>query len=142
PAWGRSTTILVSDGGGHLKPKKRQTAFWPLQILRVLSVIDNQVRSQRKRDLLAAYRGPAHLGGTFWGIRTEIADYGLADVPPCPPDRTRALAKIPTRLAAMPLERQRRLVNWGYAVCDAGLRRWVVPGLAAPAGFPYPKEAV
>jgi NTE family protein len=34
-------------------------------------------------------------------------------------------------------EIQERLINWGYAICDAALRTWFDAGLAQPAGFPY-----
>jgi NTE family protein len=120
PAWGRSTTIFTSDGGGQMAPQKRPWRFWPLHTLRVLGVIDNQVRALRKRQLIDSYKAPTPLAGTYWGIRTDIADYELGDALPCPVDRTLELARIPTRLARMPRQRQRRLVNWGYAVCGAG----------------------
>lgn len=54
------------------------------------------------------------------------------------PAATRALADTPTRLKALGRPWQERLVNWGYAACDARLRRYVAPGL--PQGrFPYPR---
>jgi NTE family protein len=34
------------------------------------------------------------------------------------------------------------LINWGYAVCDAALRRHVDPGAAQTDGFPYPAAKV
>jgi len=37
---------------------------------------------------------------------------------------------------------QRRLINWGYALCDAGIRSWVEEGLPPPQDFPYPLEGV
>ena len=78
-----------------------------------------------------------HRKGAFWSIRTPIAEYGLADALPCPIDRTTELAKTPTRLKRLDDELQERLINWGYAVCDAALRRYVDPSL--PRGsFPYP----
>jgi NTE family protein len=142
PAWGRSTTIFASDGGGQMAAQKRPKSFWPLHLLRVLGVVDNQVRSLRKRQLLDAYQAPPPPDGAYWGIRTDIAGYELPDAMPCPVKRTSALASIPTRLARMPQERQRRLVNWGYAVCDAALRRYVSPAPDKPTGFPYLNEAV
>jgi NTE family protein len=33
---------------------------------------------------------------------------------------------------------QERLINWGYAICDAGMRRWVEPDAPPPGDFPYP----
>lgn len=130
-------TLLVSDGGGVLAPKAKPARTWGRHSVRVLSVIDSQVRSLRKRGLIDAFqRGERR--GTYWGIRTDVADYGLPDALPCPPTLTGALADTPTRLAALPDRRQEQLINWGYAACDAGLRRWVDTSLPAPGGFPYP----
>ena len=80
--------------------------------------------------------------GAYWGIRTDIADYGLADPLPCPHHNTMALAETPTRLKRMNDDLQERLINWGYAVCDAALRKHVQPAPAKPAGFPYPAAQV
>jgi NTE family protein len=38
----------------------------------------------------------------------------------------------------MPEGKQERLLNWGYAICDAAMRRHVVTGATPPAGFPFP----
>jgi NTE family protein len=37
---------------------------------------------------------------------------------------------------------QERLINWGYAVCDAALRKHVDPALTKPKNFPYPQAGV
>ncbi len=37
---------------------------------------------------------------------------------------------------------QDKLINWGYAVCDAALRKHVDPALRRPADFPYPAAKV
>jgi NTE family protein len=31
------------------------------------------------------------------------------------------------------------LVNWGYAICDAALRKFVDPSLPRPDSLPFPK---
>jgi NTE family protein len=56
----------------------------------------------------------------------------------CPIERTRELANIKTDLAAKDITTQRRLINWGYAMCDAGIRSWVEDDLPAPDDFPFP----
>ena len=33
---------------------------------------------------------------------------------------------------------QEKLINWGYAVCDAALRRYFLPSLPRPTQFPLP----
>jgi NTE family protein len=145
-AWKRYKTILVSDGGGHMGDDPRPHGDWLRQMFRVVGVIDNQVRSLRKRQVVDSYTlpegDPNHRAGAYWGIRSDIANYGLADALPCPVAQTAALADVATRLAAMPATLQERLINWGYAVCDAALRRHVDPALPLPQGFPYPAARV
>ena len=68
-------------------------------------------------------------------------DYGVAGLP-CPFERTQALAAIPTRLADINDLTQEHLINWGYAICDTAVRRYVVPQLDRAAQFPYPEAAV
>jgi NTE family protein len=73
--------------------------------------------------------------GTYWGIRTSFADYKLADDPlQCLTRNPPPLAEIPTRLQAMPEDVQDRLMNWGYAICDAALRAHLDPTLQAKLG--------
>lgn len=142
----RYRTVLVSDGGGRVSPVADPPDDWVRQTRRVIDIVDSQVRSLRKRLLLEAYKRepgvPGSRRGAYWGIRTDIADYGLADSLPCDPKMTTVLAETPTRLAKLEDLHQERLINWGYAVCDAALRRFVAPALPAPAGFPYPESGV
>jgi NTE family protein len=138
-AWKRWRTLLVSDGGGET-PVAARPALDPIrQTLRVMKIIDRQVRSLRKRELIESY-GAAH-DGTYWGIRTDIADYQLSDALPAPLAATCALAQEPTRLTRMPDTRQEQLINWGYAVSDAALRKHYLTG-RDPGTYPYPRSGV
>lgn len=146
-------TILVSDGGGQIQPDAKPKTDWPRHVIRVMAIADNQVRALRKRQLITAYRRRQELlaagedadsealrrwtrSGTYWGIRSNIADYHHDDALDAPFARTLQLAMTPTRLAKLAAEQQERLINWGYAVCDAALRKHVQPDL--PKGsFPY-----
>lgn len=140
-AWKRYETVLVSDGGGKLQPEEDPKRDWARHSYRVLNLIDNQVRALRKRQVIDSFQSGTRKGA-YWGIRTDIADYRLADPLDCPPDRTLALAETPTRLKRLDDQLQERLINWGYAVCDAALRRHVDPRLERPADFPYPAQGV
>jgi NTE family protein len=140
-AWKRYKTILVSDGGGQLQPEEEPTSDWARHSFRILNLIDNQVRSLRKRQVIGSYKSGARQGA-YWGIRTNIADYELADALDCPHDRTKELAETPTRLKRLGEILQERLINWGYAVCDAALRKHVEPTLPKPLNFPYPEAGV
>lgn len=140
-AWKSYDTILVSDGGGAVGDEADPESDWARHSYRILNLIDNQVRSLRKRQVIDSYK-QAIRKGSYWGIRTNIADYGLMDAMNCPFDRTIKLANVATRLKALDATLQEKIINWGYAVCDAALRRHVDPTLSAPAGFPYSAAGV
>jgi NTE family protein len=144
----RFSTLLVSDAGQKITPEEAPHHDWARHAVRVLDIVDNQVRSLRKRHLIEAYERGDHTG-TFWGIRTNFADYHLASDPlKCATRNPGPLAAIPTRLEKMPRDVQNRLMNWGYAVCDAALRAHIDAALqaklgiqiTAPSGFPFPGE--
>jgi NTE family protein len=140
-AWKQYKTILVSDGGGHIEPEPSPHPDWARHAFRVLNIIDNQVRSLRKRQVVDAYKSGDRLG-TYWGIRTHIQDYDLPDALDCPSEKTILLALEPTRLKQIAPAIQERLINWGYAVCDAAIRKHVAPQSPVPAAFPYPADGV
>ena len=140
-AWKRYETILVSDGGGKMSAEEDPPDDWVRHSVRINEIIDNQVRSLRKRQVIEAFTA-GRRRGAYWGIRTNIADYGLADALPCPLPQTRALADLKTRLKAVDAVVQERVINWGYAVCDAAMRRHVDPALPPPARFPYASTGV
>ena len=135
------TSVLISDGGGYMGPQRRPWTFWPLQLLRVTNVIDNQVRALRKREAIEDYEGPVW-DGAYWGIRTDIRNYELPDAIPCDHTRTLELANVSTRLGKLKPERQERIMNWGYAVADAGVRKHFDTRQPAPDGLPYPESGI
>jgi NTE family protein len=139
--WKNYDTVLVSDGGGKMQPQEEPKSDWARHSYRILELIDNQVRALRKRQLIDSFKARTRKG-TYWGVRTHIEDYGLPDPLPCPDHRTLALAETPTRLKRLGPQLQERLINWGYAVCDAALRKHFMPGLMPPKDFPYPEAKV
>lgn len=137
--WKRYTTILVSDGGGKMQPDPEPAGDWAQHSKRILDIIDNQVRSLRKRQLIDSYRAGVR-DGAYWGIRTDLNNYQLPDSLPANFDDTLRLADTPTRLKRLPEKRQQQLMNWGYAVADAALRKHcetLVSEKAQDAHFPF-----
>lgn len=135
-AWKRYQTILASDAGGKMADVAFPKTDWARHSRRILDLVDNQVRALRKRQLLDSYRQGVRTGG-YWGIRSDIADFNLPDALPAPHEQSMELANLETRLAATPASTQERLINWGYAVCDAAIRRHYDRSLPRPSGFPY-----
>ena len=94
--WKRCATVLISDGGGQTPDDADPPGDWARQSIRVLKVIDNQVRALRKRQAVGSYR----LGlrrGTYWGIRSHVADYELPDALAAPEYLSRPFSEIPMR---------------------------------------------
>lgn len=135
-AWKRCRTILVSDGGGAVPDEPSPDRDWARHTYRVLTLIDNQVRSLRKRQLIDSLR-TGDRAGAYWGIRSDLDAYGATDALRFAPAESRRLGCIPTRLKSLPAATQRGLINWGYALCDAALRTHVNPEFPRPAGLPY-----
>ena len=106
-------------------------------MVRVFKVIDNQVRDLRKRQAVSSFIS-CHRTGAYWGIRSHVGDFGLADPIAEPtPAAVRDLAGVKTRLAPVNKELQKRLINWGYVMCDTALRAHVDPA-QQPGSLPYP----
>lgn len=140
--WNRYQTVLVSDAGApfHLDPDPGTE--WMKQSLRALDVTTNQARALRKRALIADFTGQARTGA-YWGIMTEIAGYHLPDALPVSEDATQYLMTLRTRLNPFSDGEQCRFINGGYALCDAALRKYLIPGQAVkPPAWPYPASAL
>jgi NTE family protein len=136
-AWKRYDTILVSDGGGHLQAEESPHHDWARHAYRVLDLVDSQVRAMRTRQVISLFEQKARKG-CYWGIRQDVRTY-FSDYPlACPFETTTELAATPTRLAKLDEHRQEQLINWGYAICDASMRRFFSPTSPAPLSFPYP----
>lgn len=117
-------TVIASDGGspGHVEPAP--TRLFPSQVVRVLGIANEQTRALRRHALVDDIT-QGRKRGTLWTIKTDIASYA---VPPGPallrvdPSQIADLAAVKTRLWPYPEATRLRLVNWGYAIADAGLR--------------------
>ncbi len=144
--WDRYTTVLVSDAGAPFSPTSG-TCWRGLNRLsvtrRVIDTITEQTRRLRRRWAVTDFIEGASLG-TYWGITTHISDYELVEhglPPPLLKDSkaTAALSRIGTRLKGFSQKEQKDLINWGYALTDAGMRRYVLEAGAKPGHLPCSK---
>ena len=83
-AWKRYRTVLVSDGGGHMRDQPRPSGL-AVQAYRVLDVIDNQVRSLRKRQLIDGYKADCATAPT--GASAATSATTTSRLPPLPARR-------------------------------------------------------
>ena len=109
---------------------------WGLQSMRVLKTIDNQVRALRKAEAIDGFEAKVRQGA-YSGIRSAVSSYPVTGTLECAEAATNHLAEIGTRLCGMKGQTQERLINWGYAICDAAMRSHVCEGPASKPKFPY-----
>lgn len=141
-AWKRYKTILISDAGGGFSAESDPHRDWARHSLRILLTIDNQVRSLRKRQAVESFKCGIRKG-TYWSISADSEkDYEISTPLDCPYKRTSDLADISTRLKKLSQINQEKLINWGYAVSDLGLRQYVDGSISIPKDFPYPQIEV
>jgi len=136
----RCRTLLVSDAGAPFGPSDDPGTAWHTQTLRAFDIATAQARGLRKRRLISDYQDTANpRKGAYWGITTEIAGYQLADALPVTAEATRYLVSIRTRLNPFSDAEQSRLINGGYALCDAAMRKYVLPAaVVTKPQWPYP----
>ena len=140
-AYKRYRTLIVSDAGAPFEPAEDVPRNWAGLGKRVIDVVDNQVRALRKRLLLNALTTSTRLGA-YWDIDADIARLSAPGALPCPHAQTLKLAGLGTDLGAKDDGTQERLINWGYAICDASVRTWFDTSLPPPTDFPYPAAGV
>lgn len=138
--WDEHETILASDAGSPSVPAPRPGPQWVAQGWRVLGVMYQQVQSLEKRRLIGdhfeAECAVHKRTGAYWGVASEIDSYGISDALTSDWDETAKLGQLPTRLSRYPERTSGELINWGYALCDVALRRWVDKTLPPPSGWP------
>jgi len=143
--WDRYATVLVSDAGAPFQITTSSFAIRFSELARVISavnIVTAQTRALRKRWLINDMKR-GQVRGTYWGIATHIRDYQLEAhgcEPPLFDDNIspRSLAHMRTRLNRFNKKEQEHLINWGYALADAAMRRHVIGKKeAAPGKLPY-----
>lgn len=147
--WDRYEIVLASDAGAPFKIKSMPRALKFSQLLRTtrtLLITSEQTRRLRRRHLIDEFEQGIRKG-TFWGVATKILDYKLEEnglAAPMVSDNatTRFLSNIPTRLKKFSEKDQGQLINWGYALTDAAMRRYVLDKEVEPGKWPVPKFAL
>ena len=117
-------SVLISDAGAPLAYQKKPGKNWFSLTMRALDIVTDQARAVRKRWLIDKFKRKK-LSGTYWGITTKIDNYGLSDALAKDNKITRGLSVIKTRLTSFSDSDKGKLINWGYALADAGMRKHV-----------------
>jgi NTE family protein len=145
----RCSTVLVCDAGAPFEVQARPWRLWPNQTLRALAIMTEQTRALRRRMLMADFGANQKTSqqsqaprkkGVYWKLNTKIGDFELADALVTDSAKSAALQHIRTRLNSFTPQEKGELINWGYALADAAMRRHVM-GKPGPGEQPIPAGA-
>lgn len=134
---GNVDILLVSDAGAPFAVEAHPLGDYFSQLGRVRDVLIAQTRALRRRWLIQDFRD-GKVEGTYWGIGTKIRHYQVPTLVSDSP-LTEALQAMRTRLNRFTPEEQGHLINWGYALCDAAVRRHVDDTLPRATRLPVPR---
>jgi NTE family protein len=138
---GSTDIVLVSDAGAPFAIEEEPHEDYVRQLGRVRDILIDQTRALRKRWLIDQFEHHRR-GGAYWGVTTKIGDYEAGDPLVQDSTVTNTLDDVPTRLAAFEPLLQGRLINWGYALCDAALRTKAGLNVAPATGLPCPQSSL
>lgn len=147
--WDNYETVFVSDAGAPF-PVKANPVLYRFSLLsktkRTLIIEGEQTRALRKRRLIDGFID-AIIKGTYWGVATHIQNYKLEEngfPGPMTKDSevSKALACLRTRLNKFTDQEQGHLINWGYALADAALRRHFLNLAISPGQWPIPEYSL
>ena len=138
PVWKDHETVLCSDGGALFGLGGDTGFVW--EVGRLVSILQHQVQALRKRWLISNFVS-GQMKGTYWGIGTTVADYGLkggysADL------AKNFIAGIRTDLDSFSEAEASVLENHGYTLADAAIRVHVpqlLPAQPPALTIPHPE---
>lgn len=129
--------VLVSDAGAPFDIDETPPEDEIFQLGRVRDILIDQTRALRKRWLISDFEA-GRQKGAYWGIGTRMADYPAGPRMTSDSALSDELEEVPTRLAGFDRRLQGRLINWGYALCDAALRLRAGVDTPMPSDWPQP----
>jgi len=132
-AWNRYRTILISDGGAGGYDDPEPPRSWVGQLPRLLDLLTYAARAMRRREIITALAS-GQRNGALWSITSRLENYSSAAIR-AEAVNIEGLEAIPARYAHVDAVTQMRLINWGYASCDAAMRTYMGP-IDAPTKLP------
>jgi len=141
-AWRRYDVLLISDGTSRdagTRPVSSAEGFLE-SFARTMDLIAAQSHRVMRRQVVDLFALGARRGA-YWSLRTDFSAYEVPNVLAVRPETVGELASLPARLRGLPEDVQQRLVNLGYAVADAAMRRRMVAD-AAPGNWPFPAASM
>jgi NTE family protein len=125
PVWKDHQMVLVCDGGAPLSFEDDPSANILERLTRSYDTAANQALAVRKRWLISMFLA-GKMQGTYWGLGSEVENYGLADSKGFSGLALERLTSIRTDLDSFSEDEIAALENHGYALADTAVRKWVL----------------
>ena len=140
-AWKRHQTVLVSDAGGKTQEEEEPETDWPRHSYRVLNLIDNQVRSLRKRQVVNSFKSGTRKGALLGHPHRHrgLPTARCAQLSAGSHDAACRTADAPEAARRSDAGQADQL---GLRGLRCGVRKHVDPRLGPPPVFPYPQSGV
>jgi NTE family protein len=129
------STILVSDGSSTKEVWRKPSSFWIRQLDRT-TLMQTVSNSEAYRKALEH----SSKNVVWWCNADRIDSYGINDPLLIDSKMTMSLGSMRTRLNRFTGSEQEMLINWGYSLCDAALKRngrVIDAGVVGKASLPY-----
>lgn len=139
--WKKYDPIFASAAGAPMATPANpwfEKLSWLLHTSRVWGISVEQNRSLRRRMLMTKYT-VENLGGAYWNIASQIKNYKLANAIIEDTKITRSMAHLGTQLRPFKSKEVGHLINWGYALADTAVRKYVTKQPPGNWAWPDPK---
>src|SRR5262249_10178258 len=137
--WDRTETVLVSDASAPFDFDESPGGDAASQLGRANAIMMEQTRALRRREIVDRFDRKEKTGA-FWAISTKIGAYGVPNPLAQDTPLTESLKLIRTRLNRFSDDEQGHLINWGYALADAAVRKYlVIPPAVTGGAWPDPE---
>lgn len=143
--WESYKTLWVSDASMPVDPVAdiHTGIIYTALLMRINDLLMRTAEARRRQDLLEMFKsieGVSSRQGTYWSTSTAIENFHTEGQLLCEEKVTEELARLGTRLAAFTEAHQCQLINWGYALADAAIRRnHTFEQSPPPPKWPYKK---
>jgi NTE family protein len=124
PVWKNYKVVIVSDGGKPFFLSQAEESAIVHRLSRCQDIIGGQVVSLRKRMLIAKFTTDQQ-DGAYFGLRSDHRNYDLPDSMGYAPSVIDRLEQVRTDFNEFSEGEKFCLINHGYALADAAVRKWV-----------------
>jgi NTE family protein len=139
PIW-KQCGVLIGSYAGHNSAAEPSNFNFDIVVPVVFTFLASSI-DWHERFLISLFKNKLADGlperiGAYWTAGTRMENFPIHDGWKPTAEELEEAANTPTRLEALSRAEQRTVINAGYAYTDAGIRSYLMPDAAPPAGPP------